>query len=481
VRIQFAVLRVIVFVVLARTCSFAEAQKIVKRVVIQSAAGGLEAGSNTLVTIRRRGSKYLLNGQPVSAVQVQSLVDALSAPPLTKMDMTNLGITHEWLASKAESQWPLAQPGEIIRTASHWPPAQARGIGTTAGQKKLFQESFTNLNLVANILPYIGLSIRLDYFAYCKVEIVFNHGSKLSAESYSYSSFMLPWSMKGRGFTYNADISRSIAALLPAESVNKSTLAGDELASELTFAVMNSIKREWNLLGSEDRAGDALKMLRTAYEVITAEITPYLIRPEYGTYLYFDALQEIDLHATIRRSNFPSNVTDTLVLRYADEKVKGVDEFLKSAAKYEDLVLSVPWLNGYIRDNPNAAVRISYVHDKSFSDKAMDVFAADMKLLGREDLIEQVKSQQAGIALLLINDTNTESHWLLFPDKHMMLWRYDGSSWLRHEGSPRLLKWTSEDFRKSGRECSDSLTLRPIICSGREITAGGMLASSTRR
>lgn len=332
-RIQFAVLRVIVFVVLARTCSFAEAQKIVKRVVIQSAAGGLEAGSNTLVTIRRRGSKYLLNGQPVSAVQVQSLVDALSAPPLTKMDMTNLGITHEWLASKAESQWPLAQPGEIIRTASHWPPAQARGIGTTAGQKKLFQESFTNLNLVANILPYIGLSIRLDYFAYCKVEIVFNHGSKLSAESYSYSSFMLPWSMKGRGFTYNADISRSIVALLPAESVNKSTLAGDELASELTFAVMNSIKREWNLLGSEDRAGDALKMLRTAYEVITAEITPYLIRPEYGTYLYFDALQEIDLHATIRRSNFPSNVTDTLVLRYADEKVKGVDEFLKSACQ----------------------------------------------------------------------------------------------------------------------------------------------------
>jgi hypothetical protein len=63
----------------------------------------------------------------------------------------------------------------------------------------------------------------------------------------------------------------------------------------------------------------------------------------------------------------------------------------------------------------------------------------------------------------------------------MMLWRYDGSSWLRHEGSPRLLKWTSEDFRKGGRECSDSLTLRPIICSGREITPEGMLASSTRR
>ena len=119
------------------------------------------------------------------------------------------------------------------------------------------------------------MSIIFDLFLYCKVEIVFDDGSKLSAESYSYSVFMLPWSMKGRRFTYNADISRAVAALLPGESANKSTLAGDELASELADAVMASIEREWNLLGSEERAGEALKMLRTAYEVITAELTPY--------------------------------------------------------------------------------------------------------------------------------------------------------------------------------------------------------------
>ena len=103
-RIYLAVLRFIVFVVLARSCSFAEAQKIVKRVVIYSNAGGLGGGSNTLVVIQRRGGKFLLNGRPVSAVQVQSLVVALSAPPLTKLDMANLGITYEWLASKVESQ-----------------------------------------------------------------------------------------------------------------------------------------------------------------------------------------------------------------------------------------------------------------------------------------------------------------------------------------------------------------------------------------
>jgi hypothetical protein len=410
VRIHLAVLRFIVFVVLARTCSFAEAQKIVKRVVIYSYAGFLEGGSNTQVVIQRKGSKYLLNGQPVSTVQVQSLAAALSAAPLTKLDMTSLSITDEWLTSKVESQW-----------------SSVRARATETSQEKLFRKSFTNLNLIANVLPRILPSLRSpdisDYLAFCKVEVVFNDGSKLSDESYSYDVFMLPWSMKGDRITYNADISRAIAALLPDESVNKSTLAGDEkLASQLTYAVMASIEREWNLLVPEAHAGEALKTLRTVYEVITADLTPY-VPPEYRINIDSGALEEMSLLAAVRKSNFPSNLTDALVLRYADKKVEGVDEFLRSAAKYEDLALSVPWLNDYIRDNPHSAVRISYIHDKSFGDNAMGAFAADMKLLGREDLIEQVKSQQADIALLLINDTSMESYWLLFPDKHMMLWR----------------------------------------------------------
>jgi hypothetical protein len=41
-------------------------------------------------------------------------------------------------------------------------------------------------------------------------------------------------------YTYNADISRAIAALLPAESPNKTTLAGDELDTKL-----NVLKLLW--------------------------------------------------------------------------------------------------------------------------------------------------------------------------------------------------------------------------------------------
>jgi hypothetical protein len=262
VRIHLSMLRVVVFVILAGSCSFAEAQKIVKRVVIHSSEGGLGAGYSTLVIVQRKGdkfiqrkgnifirqkegkfiqkkeSKFLSNGRPVSAVLVQSLVNALSAPPLTGMDMTNLGITQEWLAANVESQWSLIR---------------SRATETTASQETLFQKSFTDFNLVKDLLTYILLSEIFDYSAYCKVEIFFNHGSKLSAETYSYSVFMLPWKIEGRSFTFNADIARAVAALLPDESANKITLMGSELASQLAYAVMASLEQERDSQGARGK------------------------------------------------------------------------------------------------------------------------------------------------------------------------------------------------------------------------------------
>src|SRR5437879_13773192 len=94
----------------------------------------------------------------------------------------------------------------------------------------------------------------------------------------------------------------------------------------------------------------------------------------------------------------------------------------------------------------------------------MRVFTADMKLRGREDLIEQVKTQQADIVLLIVGNTYSESYWLLFPDKRMMLWRYGGAS--------GLLKWTRDEFGKV--QCSDHQNDYGSS-SAREVTPNGTL------
>ena len=80
---------------------------------------------------------------------------------------------------------------------------------------------------------------------------------------------------------------------------------------------------------------------------------------------------------------------------------------------------------------------------------------------GREDLIPVVQAQQSQIALLKIGFV----YWLLFPDKHMMLWRFEG---------PRgFLKWKLSDF--PARECGEYYRVNNGGCSGRQITSSGEL------
>lgn len=446
------ILRVLLLVLLTVPISVGQAQKSVKAIEIRTGWGGLGAPQKNVVTIQRKGDEFISNGRSVSADKVQALVSALLAAPVTKPELTNLGITTEWLKTNVASQKPRA-----------W----AQATATTAKQQQMFNNAFTDVAVIEKALPSLFTYTKFDDYPGASVDVVFEDGSTLGAESHSYYVFMLPWKVSDpKTDTYNAAISRAVSALLPGNSVNKERLAGNGLAEQLTESVMRSIEREWNLLGSDERAGQALEKLRTTYEVVTAELTPYH-HPEYGTATYKGEPEEMNLHASVRKDTFPPNVDYALVLRYANGKVEGVDEFLHSAQKYEKLALSVAWLNKYIHDNPRVEFRISYVHNQSFGDKAMRVFTADMKLRGREDLIEQVKPQQADVVLLIVGNTYSESYWLLFPDKHMMLWRYGGPS--------GLLKWTRNDFDKG--QCSEYEN-NYGGCSGREVTADGTLAAA---
>jgi hypothetical protein len=435
------------------TCGYAsDVNKGINLIEIRGRWGGLGTPQSAVVTIKRTKKGFVCNGKRVNEALVQALVTTLSALPITKPDMTNLGITREWLMAHA---------------ATHKPRLWAQFTETTANQKQMFNRSFTDPSVIEKVSPSLFRYTKFDDYPSSQVEVLFEDGSKLVAETHSYYIFMLPWKIEGQnGETYNAEISRAVSALLPSKTVNKTRLGGDDLSSELTEAVMRLIKRDWNLLGSDEHAGDALRSLRTAYEVVTAEINPYH-HPEYGnaTYKNLGERGEMNLHISLHKPTFPANVTDAVVLRYENEKVEGVDDFLKSAGKYEELALSVPWLKSYINEHPRVEIRISYVKNLSFGEKAMRVFAADMKIRGRDDLIDQVKAQQSDIALLIIGNTYSESYWLVFPDKHMLLWRYGGAS--------GLLKWTREYFGKG--QCSEYEN-NDGGCSGREITPDGTLA-----
>jgi hypothetical protein len=427
----------------------AQARHEAKVITIRSGWGGLGASKDLTVQITRTPSGFKRDGKSVDAKLVEALVTAVDAPRIAKPNAANLGITPEWLNAQVDQQKPSAF---------------SQASKTTPGQLALFKQKFTDLNTISSVVPDMWRYTSFDDYPGASFVIEYDDGSKVTASTHSYYVFMIPWLVDGQGgATYNAEISRAVAALLPKNAVNKDRLGGDGLTTKLTEALMSSIETEWNLKGGEELVGGALAQLRQKYEVVNTEITPYH-HPEYGTATYKHEPEESNLHATLRKPEFPKNVVDEVVLREDHGEVTGVDDFLKYGERYERLALSVPWLNEYIKKYPKAFFRISYVHDASFGNKALRTFTADMKLRERPDLIRKVTAQQKEIALLMVGIEYSESYWLVFPDKHLMLWRYEGRS--------GLLKWTTSDFGEG--ECAD-YRVNNGGCSGREVSAAGEL------
>jgi WG containing repeat len=422
-----------------------------RQIQINSRWGGLGKPAASELTIVKQGSKFRLGDRDIDPGLLGSLETAVKEPDIPKINLANLGITPEWLVRNHAGPNTKYQGGPEIRAQN---------------QRALYEQKFEDPSFITPLLSAVYTSgFHTDDYPSVQVQFTFEDGSIATVSSHSQQPFMLPWKVEFGGTThttYNANISRALTAMLPEDTVNRPRIAGEGLLDILREAVDRALESDLDGLDADNRAGAALAELKKYYSVGEPKIDQYH-DVEFGNDWEGKLPHQTNLHVTLRKNSFPPNVSDAVVLLYEQGQVKGVEEFLKTAGKYEDLALSVPWLNQFIHDNPKLPVEISYVHNASFGDKAMRTFAGDMKARGRDDLVEQVRAQQSQIVLLTISG----SYWLLFPDKHMMLWRYE-TKW-------GLLKWKPEDFPPG--ECADYQT-NDGGCSGREVTPEGVLAAA---
>jgi hypothetical protein len=213
-------------------CLPAQADKKVREIVIHSRWGGLGTPQALAVKILGTPDGFQRDGKPVKPALVQALISAAEAPPISKPDATNLGITRSWL----QSQLAFVED----RMLGKMPDATAR-------QKALFESALTDPEKIRDVLPSLFTYTSFDDYPSAEVKIKFSDDSQLTLTSHSYYEFMLPWTIHGSKNleTYNADISRAISALLPPKNANKERLAGPEFGFHLADAVMNRIEKQW--------------------------------------------------------------------------------------------------------------------------------------------------------------------------------------------------------------------------------------------
>jgi hypothetical protein len=170
---------------------------------------------------------------------------------------------------------------------------------------------------------------------------------------------------------------------------------------------------------------------------------------------------EENLQVDLWRSGFPKNFVVAAVLKREDGKIEGSNTLPERSAPYEQLVLSIPWLKEYWDTHANEHAWLFYVHDRSFTEKAMQIFPEDMKAAGREDLVPKVKAVQDKAALI---ETGNGDYWIVLPDKSMILWRWQSTS--------NVLRWKTSTFPAT--ECTQYRTVTGG-CSGTLISQDGQV------
>jgi len=431
------------------------ASPVVRQIKIQSQWSGLGTPQQTTVVIQYEQGVYKLGRNRVDAASVEALVEAIKQPAIPKPTLEGLDLTTAWLQQ---------QIADIPNKATWW-----KLKGGTPRQRELFEKSFTDPDFVSTVLPSLFSFSRTDDYPSIEITLTRDDGSIISVSSHSQYSFMLPWDISTAGdtlSTFNSKVSSAIAKLMPKKATNRERILDEEFNVELGEAVMKHIEGEWNLLGVEDKAGSALAILRTRYTVKTADINPYH-DVAFGTKWNKGKGEEENLHATLQESDFPKNFYDTVILLYKDGQVSGAEEFIRNAGRQEQLVLSVPWLVQVLAKYQRLGISLLWVHDQSFSDKAMQNFAADMHVVGRDDLAEEVRRVRKGVALLSVSYGD---YWLVLPDRRMVLWRY--------ESVMGLLGFSPSDFAR--HECTDYQAVTGG-CVGKVVSSNGELENDHAR
>jgi hypothetical protein len=356
--------------------------------------------------------------QTVQQEHAASLIRAIKKPPLKEPDASNLGVTSTWLRSHAD------------KAGTHM--SRIHYAEGTEQQKDLFKAAFADKQTLGSRLKDVYAGFHTDDYPHIRVRIWLDDGTVISLKTDSQNPFMLPWQISSNGTvtkTYNANISRALYALLPENFTNCERLISEQesslgLLGMLATETENAIESQWNLLGAEQVAPDALSILRRAYKVRRAEVNSYH-NLNYGKEWSGGEPHEENLDVDLWRPGFPKNFVTSAILLRDKGATQGVDSVSERAALYEKLVLSIKWLTDYFADHPQENAWLFYVHGESLTDKGMQIFAADMNGAGHPELVERVRPVMHQAALL---ETGFGDYWIILPDKSAVLWRWDSLS-----------------------------------------------------
>ena len=148
----------------------------VRQVQIKSSWGGLGMPAASELTIMKQGSKFRLGHTTIDPQLLAGFLTALREPDIPEIDLSNLGITQEWLIRNHEGPLSQYQGGPEVRARN---------------QQALYRERFENPAYISPLLSRVYKSgFHTDDYPSVQVRLTFEDGSDASLSSNSQQPFM---------------------------------------------------------------------------------------------------------------------------------------------------------------------------------------------------------------------------------------------------------------------------------------------------
>jgi hypothetical protein len=254
------------------------ARPIAQTIRIHARWGGLGQPVDETFTISRSADGYRLGAQRVDNDAVPRLVRALTAPAIPEKAGIEKLVPTEWLKTHSNAAYRI-----VTTSQGECSPAA----------RNLFMVAFNNSNKAATALQTHYGSMHTDDYPSIVVSVSFSDGHVMESSSHSQHALMLPFKT-GSGITWNADVPRAIAALMPPDSKLRPRLLGDDLVKTLAEEINQAIRPRWEELEERCLYAKIVTKLETrftieeTYHAWPGQFAGHLVRWDFPPNLLID-------------------------------------------------------------------------------------------------------------------------------------------------------------------------------------------------
>lgn len=430
----------------------------VERIVIQTDLWVLipDAPFKSTFIITRHGPRFDLQGMAydgreahlysaaVRPEAVERLAAALQQPLQPGFTFASLG---------SNAQRALASVQAAIRK-------ELQDANVIASEKPLLAGIVRDREQIETLISKSSPITHTDDYGTLAVSVEWSDAKNISAKAGAQHLYLLPWSIKGRGKTFNPAIAQAVHDLLPRENDYRERLEFNDWTEQSLVEMFDSgMSPQFSTLQAENASAPTVAALRAAFDV-----------QELGV---FGSLRDLsfakdaprDLAATLKLPGTPKNLDMRFRVTIAHGKALDLDREISRAESLFKQVAANPILVGQMAVNAEDRFTIRYWYGTSlhpdfggvsmYGDELGD-FARFMQKKNGVTLAQQ----QLADAALVSEEGRIDREWVALPDGRTVLWR---------EMSPH-----SDDLSERAKSCMVSEEEMPIFsCVGRMFAPDG--------